>query len=184
MKVHKKIKLLLAEKGWKLTTLQKEIDGLFEENAIQYRTLLRTIHGETKLRESTLFQIASALGTTPEYVRKDTDEEEKFIHFCYNKRAYLKVEVNNLDFLTAKLILLPFAKTEILQDPAEKGTFAKWLYGLQGETTCIIMAKNGMEHHKIGKNESFSFKSSDAHYFENTSEKKSVCLLIQNPKYI
>ena len=184
MKIHEKINLLLKEKRWRFKDLHREISSLFEENAITYLTLLRTIHGETKLRESTLFQIASALGQTPADIRKDTEEEEKFTHYSYNKKAYLEIESGHLDFLTARLVLLAGAKTEIEQDPAERGNFVKWLYGLQGETTCVVMAKNGPQRHIIRKNKSFYFHSTRPHYFENHTDQKSVCLLIQNPKYI
>lgn len=184
MKIYEKIKLLLEKKGWKLTDLHKAIADLFEENSITYLTLLRTVHGQTKLRESTLFQIASALGQTPTDIRKDTDEQEKFTHYGYNKKAYLEIESSHLDFLTARLVLLPKAKTEIEQDPTEMGNFVKWLYGLQGETTCIVTDDTGTRRHTIKKNESFYFQSTYPHYFENSTDQKSVCLLIQNPKYI
>lgn len=184
MKVHEKLKLLLEEKDWTLTALHKKIKDLFEENAVTYLTLLRTVHGETRLRESTLFQIASALEKTPEEIRKDTDEEERFTRYGYNKKAYLEIESGNLNFLTARLVLLAGAKTETEQDPFEKGEFVKWLYGLQGEITCVVTTENGSEKHIIGKNESFYFRSTHPHYFENNTAKRAVCLLIQNPKYI
>lgn len=184
MKVYEKIKLLLKESSWKLTDLHKKILELFEDNAITYLTLLRTIHGETKLRESTLFQIATALGKTPEDIRKDTEEEEKFTRYGYNKKAYLEIESTKLNFLTARLVLLPGAKTETEQDPAERGGFVKWIYGLRGETTCIVTTEDGEQRHIIRKDESFSFHSTYPHYFENHTAQKAVCLLIQNPKYI
>lgn len=184
MKVYEKIKQLLKESGWKLNGLHKEIVDLFDENAVSYRTLLRTVHGQTNLRESTLFQIASVLGKTPEDIRKGTDEEVKTTHYSYNKNAHLEIESSNLNFLTARLVLLPGAKTETEQDPAERGDFVKWLYGLQGETICIVTGENGEERHLIRKNESFYFRSTNPHYFENQSNQKAICLLIQNPKYI
>ena len=184
MKLNDKIHTLLKEKGWKLKNLHRSILELFEDNSITYLTLLRTIHGQTKLRESTLFQIATALEKTPEDIRKDTDEEEKFIRYSYNKKAYLEIESSNLDFLTARLILLPQAKTETEQDPEEKGKFIKWIYGLQGVLTCVVATAEGQEIHHVAKNESFSFNSSHPHHFENTTNKKAVGLLIQNPKYI
>ncbi len=184
MKVNEKIKLLLQNNSLKLTDLHKEIEKIFENNAITYLTLLRTIHGKTKLRESTLFQIATALGKTPEDIRKDTDEEEKFTQYSYNKKAYLEIESTSLNFLTARLILHPGAKTEPEQDPIEKGDFIKWIYGLQGEATCIVRTQNTEQRYIIRKNESFYFKSTDPHYFENQTTQKAVCLLIQNPKYI
>ncbi len=93
----------------------------------------------------------------------------------------MEIESTNLNFLTARLVLLPQAKTETEQDPAEKETFVKWLYGLTGETTCVVMTENGTERHTIRKNESFSFRSTYPHYFENNTGKKAVCILVQNP---
>ena len=184
MKINEKIEQILKEKRWKLKNLHREIVDLFEENAVTYLTLLRIIHGKTKLRESTLFQIASALGKTPTQIRKDTDEEEKFTRYGYNKKAYMEIESHNLNFSTARLIMLPGAKTEIEQDPKEKGNFVKWLYGLQGEITCVVMSESGPERHIIRKNETFYFRSTEPHHFENTANQKSACLIVQHPKYI
>lgn len=184
MKLFEKIKILLEQENWNLSAFHRKIQDLFEDNAIAYLTLHRTVNGQTKVRESTLFQIAVALGKTPEEMRKDTDEEEKFITFRYNKKAYLEIEANKLDFITAKLVLLPKSKTETEQDPIERANFVKWIYGLQGKMTCIVMTEKGVEKHTIGKNESFYFRSTNPHYFENTTGQKAVCILIQNPKYI
>jgi hypothetical protein len=184
MKLHEKIKLIIEKEGWNLSAFHRKIADLFEDHSIAYLTLYRTINGLTHVRESTLFQIASALGMSPEDIRKDTDEEAKFIRYGYNKNAYLEIESNALDFLTGRLVLMAGAKTEIEQDPLEKGEFVKWLYGLQGETTCVVSTENGWKKHSIGKNESFAFKSTNPHHFENSTNRKAVCLLIQNPKYI
>ena len=184
MKLHEKIKLILEHAGWNLSALHRKIQDLFEDHPIAYLTLYRTVNGLTHVRESTLFQIASALGLSPEDIRKDTDDEAKFIRYGYNKKAYLEIESGDLIFLTARLVLLAGAKTETEQDPAEKGDFVKWLYGLQGETTCVVVTPSGLEKHTMGKNESFAFKSTNPHYFENNAKKKAVCLVIQNPKYI
>lgn len=184
MKIYEKIKGLLKDKGWKVTALHKEIADLFEENAITYLTLHRTLTGKTNVRESTLHQIAAALEKTPKDIREGTDEEEKFTHYSYNKKAYLEIETTNLGFLTAKLILLAGAKTATEQDPAERGDFIKWLYGLKGELNCIVTAEDGPQRHIIRKGESFYFHSTHPHYFENPTGKKAECILIQNPKYI
>jgi hypothetical protein len=185
MKIHEKIKALLEKKGWKLKRLHREIQESFEEDSIDYRTLLRTIHGQTKLRESTLFQIASALEMRTEDIRGNTDQEESVARYGDPKRAYIEVEATDLNFLTARLVVLPGAKTEKEQDPIERGDFVKWLYCLQGEITCVILTKDGVEErHTIAKNKNFYFKSTQLHYFENNTNQKAVCLLIQNPKYI
>lgn len=184
MKVYEKIKQLLEEKGWKVKTLNKEIQALFEDNAVHYYTLLRNLHGKTNLQESTLFQIALALGKTPAELKKNTDDEEKFIRLEYNKKACLEIENNSLEFLTGRLTLLPGAKTENEQDPIEKGKFIKWLYGLRGEVTCVLTNAGVEKKYIIKKNETFFFISTEPHHFENKTSKKAVCILIQNPKYI
>ena len=184
MKVYEKIKQLYKDKGWNLTNLHEQIVALFKEDATSYRTLHRTVHGETSLRESTLFQIASALGTSPDELRKNTDEEPKFTYFTYNKKAYLEFEATELNFLVGKLVLLPTAKTETEQDPSEHGNFVKWLHGLQGEMTVVITTPEGQKKQVIKKGEDFYFHSTNPHYFENHTSKKATCLLIQNPKYI
>lgn len=184
MKIYEKIKLLLDQRGWNLSEFHRKIKDLFEKNTVAYLTLYRTVHGETKVRESTLFQIASALGIKPEELKEGTDAQDKYSRYAYNKKAYLEIIHNELPFLTARLVLLPGAKTQTEQDPAEKGDFIKWLYGLQGEITFIVVKESGVEKHLITKGESLSFRSTNPHYFENTTSKKAACLLIQNPRYI
>lgn len=184
MKIYEKIKGLLKEKGWNASVFHRKIKDLFEDNAIAYLTLHRTINGVTKVRESTLFQIASVLGITPEEIKKNTEAQKKFNRYNYNKNAFLEVMDSCPDFLTARLVLLSNAKTQTEHDPLEKGNFTKWLYGLQGEMACIVMTENGVQKKIIKKNEAFYFKSTYPHYFENTSPNKAVCILIQNPKYI
>lgn len=184
MKIHEKITLILKEKGWTLKRLQREIIERFEENAVTYLTLLRTVHGETKIRESSLFQIASALGMMPRDIRKGTDDEEEYLYIRYNKKAYWEIEKNDICFAQGRLVLLPGAKTEPLKDPAEIAPFVKWIYGLQGELACVVMTESGMQHFQIKKNQSCYFKSTDFHYFENNTYKKAICLIIQNPKHL
>lgn len=184
MKIYEKINLLIEKNAFNLSALHRQIKELFEENAIAYLTLYRTVHGLTKVRESTLFQIACALKTTPEEIKKNTDAEAKINRYDYNKKAYLEVTDNSLDFLPARLVLLPGAKTQTEQDPIEKGNFVKWIFGLQGEMTCVVMTDKGLEKQIIVKNQSFSFRSTLPHYFENNSIQKTVSLLIQYPKYI
>ncbi len=184
MKIGNKIKQLIKDKGWTLNALHQEIHKLFEKNTVSYRTLLRAVHDQTHLRESTLFQIACILGKTPAEIREGTGQEEKFTRYSYNNKAYLEIESTNLDFLTARLVLLPGAKTEIEQDPSNRGNFVKWIYGLQGELTCAVLIDGALKKYTIKKNESHSFPSTYPHYFENYTSQKSVGLLIQNPKYM
>lgn len=184
MKVFEKIKLQLENKSLKISDLHRKILEEFDAQAITYLTLLRTLKGQTRLRESTLFQIATALKTTPEEIRKDTEEEQKPTRFIYNKKAYLEIESTNLNFLTGRLVLESGAKTEIEQDPGEKGDFVKWLYGLRGKMTCTVLMPGSEKKYVVEKNKSIWFQSSYPHYFENHATHRAVCLIIQNPKYI
>lgn len=184
MKISEKIKNLLKERNWTLKRLHEEIKDRFEDNSIAYQTLIRTVNGRTSIRESSLFQIASAMGIMPRDIKKGTEFEEQYIYIRYNKRAYWEIEKNDIGFAQGRLVLLPGAKTESLKDPAEIAQFIKWLYGLQGETTCVVMAEDGKEDFIIKKHQSCFFKSTNFHYFENKTSQKSICLVIQNPKHL
>lgn len=184
MKVYEKIRSLLKEKSLKIRDLHRKIVKEFDEQAVTYLTLLRTLKGQTRLRESTLFQIATGLGTTPEGIRKNTEEEQKPTRFLYNQKAYLEVESTDLNFLTGRLVLEPGARTEIEQDPQEKGPFVKWIYGLRAAITCVVITPEAEQRYVVEKNKSVWFPSTHPHYFENHTTQKAVCLVIQNPKYI
>jgi len=174
----------LNDKGWSVVDLHNEIVKVFEDDAVIYLTLHRTINGKTKFRESTLHQVAGALGKTPKQLREGTDEQETTTRYDYNDKAYLEIETTNLKFLTGKLILLAGGKTREEKDPPEKGIFMKWLHGLQGEMACIVTSAQGPERHIIRKGESFYFNSTQPHYFENLTSKKAESILIQDPKYL
>jgi hypothetical protein len=144
MRLREKIQLELDKKGWGIPRLHQEIEDQYGKDTIDYTTLWRMLTGKTTLRRSNHFYIASALGTTPQALRKGTNEEDKKIRFTYNEEAYLEYETINLPYLTANLFLLGNARTETESDPIEKGDFTKWLYALQGETTCIVETDKGL----------------------------------------
>lgn len=184
MKIYEKIRLLLTERKLHLSVLHRKIKELFGDEAITYLTLHRTIHGLTKLRESSLFQIATSLGITPLEIKSGTDEDIEVDRYEYNKKAYFDVLTKDTEFLPIKLVLFPGTKTLTEQDPLEKGNFIKWVYPQIGEITCVITTDNGIQSHTIKKTDKpFWFKSTNPHYFENTSKRKSTCLIIQLPKY-
>ena len=184
MKLHQKLQQIVRDNGGNLSSLHRKIKALFEENAIAYLTLYRTVQGLTEVRQSTLFQIASALGMSPEKIKEGTEKEEKHSRYEYNPKAFLEIENNDLPFLSGRLILLAGASTQPEQDPTEKGSFTKWLYGLQGEISCVVVTSSGEERTTVRKNESFAFPSTLPHHFENNTGRKASCVLIQNPKYI
>jgi len=184
VKIYEKIRLLVEEKKIKLAALHRKIKELFGDEAITYLTLYRTVHGSTKVRESSLFQIATSLGITPLEIKKGTDEDIEVDRYEHSKTAYFDVLTNDTEFLPIKLVLLPGAKTLTEQDPIEKGNFIKWIYPQRGEITCVITAEGGIERHTIKNTDKpFWFKSTYPHYFENTSKRRSTCLIIQLPKY-
>jgi len=184
VKIHEKIRLLVEEKKLKLAALHRKIKELFGEEAITYLTLYRTLHGLTKVRESSLFQIATSLGITPLEIKKGTEEDIEIDRYQYSKNAYFDVLTKDTDFLPIRLVLLPGAKTLTEQDPKELGDFIKWIYPQRGEVTCVITMEGGIERHTLKKTDQpFWFKSTFPHYFENNSNRKSTCLIIQIPKY-
>lgn len=184
MKIYEKIKGILKDREWSVVNLHDEIVNIFEENAVIYLTLHRTLNGKTKFRESTLHQVAAALGKTPKELREGTEEQETSTRYDYNQRAYLEIETTNLKFMTAKLTLMGGAKTTTEQDPAERGEFVKWIHELQGEIICVVTTPQGPERHIIKKGESFYFNSTLPHHFENETRKKSECIIVQDPKYL
>lgn len=184
MKIYEKIGLLLKERKLKLKPLHRKIEDLFGGQAIAYLTLYRTVNGVTKVRESSLFQIATALGLTPQEIKKGTVEDIEIDRYQYSKHAYYDVLSKELEFLPIKLVLFPGAKTLTEQDPIESGNFIKWVYPQQGEITCVITTEKGIEKYGIKKtSKPFWFKSIYPHYFENSTSRKSSCLIIQIPKY-
>lgn len=184
MKIHEKLKSLLGERKLKLKALHRKIEELFGDKAIAYLTLYRTVHGLTKVRESSLFQIATALGLSPSDIKRGTEDDIEVDRYEYNRNAYYDVLTKDVEFLPMKLVLAPAARTLTEQDPAELGNFIKWVYPLQGEVTCVVTAENGTEKQVVKKTDKpFRFKSTYPHYFENNTSRRASCLIIQFPKY-
>jgi len=184
VKIYEKIGFLLEERKLKLKPLHRKIEELFGDQAIAYLTLYRTVNGVTKVRESSLFQIATSLGLSPLEIKKGTEEDIEIDRYQYSKNAYYDVLGKDLEFLPMRLVLHPGAKTLTEQDPIELGNFIKWVYPQQGEISCVITKDEGIERHIIKKaDKPFWFKSTYPHYFENNSKRKSTCLIIQIPKY-
>lgn len=196
MKLCEKIRLMRKEKGIKLKDLHRKILDLFGENSLTYTSLFRIERGSTKARESSLFQISTALGISPQNLKEGTERQEPKIRdlikkkdiigkYIYNKNAYLEMlSGSDLNFLPAKLVLLPATKTPIEQDPKEKGQFLKWIYGLQGEIILYLVSDEGIKEYTIHKMDKVYFESIYPHYFENKTSKKASCLIVQNPRYI
>ena len=157
----------------------KQIHGdKYFESTVNYFAALW--HLAPEAYQSRMWAYLNALGV----LEKGTDEDIEVDRYEYSKNAYFDVLTKDVDFLPIKLVLHPGAKTLTEQDPIEKGNFIKWVYPQRGEITCVITTENGIERHELQKtSKPFWFKSTYPHYFENTSNRKSTCLIIQTPKY-
>ncbi|MDP8212577.1 MAG: cupin domain-containing protein [Candidatus Zapsychrus exili] len=184
MKLYEKINETLANRSLKIINLHRKIVDSFGSEAISHTTLYRALTGKSSLRESSIFQIATALEIKTSELKKNTEVQDKFSIFEYNDNAYLEISNDLLEFLPAKLVIKPLGRTEILQDPQEKGEFYKWSFGLKGEIVCTIIFDDKAEKHTIGKNDTFTFNSTNKHYYENTTNKTASAIVVQNPKYL
>lgn len=193
MKVHERIRKIREEKGLKLIDLYRRIKEHFGPKAINYRTLKRIQAGDTEPTEFSLYRISIGLGIRlKDLLAEEKDVLVKFIpkdkpegHYDYapacahaDKLATRKLQ----GMLPQKLFLAPKAKTRLETTPEKKDTqtYQKWVYGLKGETVCIV----GEERYVLTRGDACFFDSRHAHYFENTSAKPACCLVIQCPPYI
>lgn len=186
MHLNEKIKTLIDQTGMNLSEFQRkilEVNG-YKDSTINYQTLYRTVHSHTRIRESTLFQIAAALGIQPKDIRKGTEQQEKFVRYDYNKKAYIEYPNYDLPFMMGTLVLLPGARTAVEQSPVDREPFVKCISGLKGMVTCIIEPEGNMERFDIKYRDNFSFNSSRPHYFENNTKQKAMCIIVQYPKYL
>ncbi len=83
-------------------------------------------------------------------------------------------------FLVEELSFSPQGETNTDEDPIEVGKFEKWVYCLSGEITCLV----GAEKHILKKGDCLSFESNMPHAFQNSSSRKSRCLIVQNPRHV
>lgn len=193
MKLHEKIRQTRKEKNLSLLDLENILKGIFGKNALRYNTLYRIEKGLRDARISSLSQICIGLGISIKELKEGTEAEEhpslaeiirkrdKIASYVYSEKAVAQIlSRDKLTFLALRLILEPGGKTKLEQDPVELGNFQKWLYGLKGAVTCVI----GQEKHLLKKDESLHFESTIPHYFENNTNQKAICLIIQNPRHI
>ncbi len=182
MFIHEKIKILLGQQNLNRAELHRKIKTGFGKKAITYLTLGRILSSEGKIRETSLAQIARALGISLHDIKKDTDRQENFIRHDFNKKAYLEIANLESDILVGRLILLSKGKTPLQQDPAGKGKFIKYINGVHGTITCNVNTKEGLIKKDIKYGVSFYFDSTQPHHFENNTNRKAACVLIQSPK--
>jgi transcriptional regulator with XRE-family HTH domain len=192
MKLHEKIRQVRKEKGLTMVALKDRLREVFGDKALRYNTLYRIEKGLRDARFSSLSQICMGLGVSLKELKEGTEEEgsllvdivtkrEKIAQYIYSNKANAQILTKDKQpFLALRLVLEPDGKTNLEQDPAELGRFEKWIYCLRGKITCHI----GKDKYNLKKDEALCFESSIPHYFENSTPKKTSCIIIQNPKHI
>jgi len=192
MQIHERIRQVRKEKGFTMIGLHKRLVEIFGAKALRYNTLYRIEKGLRDARVSSLTQVCSGLGVSLKELHQGTDKEippfieifankDTFAHYVYSEKAVAQIlSSEKQPFLALRIMLQPKGKTRIERDSLELGKFQKWIYGLRGKINCHI----GKDTFELKKNDALCFESHLPHYFENTTSKKSSCLIIQNPKHI
>ena len=192
MKLHEKIKELRQSKGLSLQELHRIIVNDFKEGAVTYRTLQRIESGDTDGRGASLHQICTALNITLSELKKDTEEEKSPVDlikknkrlgkYIFNGLVYAELLTRqNRNFMVHELALKPQGKTRLEQDPSldsEGKRFEKYAYCLRGKITCYI----DKDKYILSKGDGLSFESSLPHWFENTTNSSTYCLIFQSPR--
>ena len=187
MKLYEKIKKIREDLGLTIQDVHDRGITIFgSKKAMSYRTLQRIEKGQLA-KFSSVLKICCALGITLEELIKDTELEDRMVirknerldEYTYNDKVYASItSCPSRSFLALEMTLKSGGKTMVEQSPESK-SFEKWIYVVEGELTCTI----GKEKFILKKKDTVSFNSSIQHYFENTSSKKCICTIIQNPKH-
>lgn len=192
MKLYEKIRKIRKEKGLSLRKLHANLVEIFGNKALRYNTLYRIEKGLRDGRISSLSQICLGLGVSLKELKAGTEEDKPQVatyirkrdrtkQYVYSEKAQAQIISGaNQSFLAEQLNLEPGAITKLEQDSSELGKFEKWIYCLRGELTVTV----GANKFTLAKDEVLFFESTIPHYFQNSSDKKTSCLVIQNPKHI
>ncbi len=187
MRLSEKIKDLIKESRFKsISSFHREMTSIFEDKAVNRRTLSQIINNHAHARERTLNQIAIILGVGTSELRAGTDsepleQEETLGIFTYNKDAVLRAMANNLPFMPCKLILKRGSRTSEEQDPIEGARSAKWCAVIMGGVRLYIEGATGKEMKIFYKGATFSFDARQRHVFENAYKGTTVLYIIHSP---
>lgn len=187
MKIHEKIKNIREDLGLTIQEVHDRCVSIFgRKEAMSYRTFLRIERGQVA-KFTSILKICYALGVPLSELLKDTELEQRLVirkkeridEYTYSEKVHANVISSpSRSFLALELNLEPNGKTALERSP-KKGFFEKWIYVVEGQLTCHL----GDETFVLTTKDTISFDSSVAHYFENRTKKKCICVLIQNPKY-
>lgn len=187
MKLGERIRQLIKESRYKsISAFHRELVSIFEEKAVNCRTLSQIINNHARARERTLNQIAIILGVGTSELRSGTDSEqleaeETLGAFTYNEKAVLRALENNLPFMPCKLVLKRGGKTSMEQDRADEQVSVKWCAVIMGGVTVFTTGSLGEEKRTFYKGATFSFDARQCHYFENAYKGTTVLYVIHSP---
>ncbi len=187
MKLYEKIKKIREDMGLTIQDVHQRGMTIFgSKKALSYRTLQRIEKGQLS-KFSSVLKICCALGVTLEELIKNTELEDRMVirknerldEYTYNDKVFASVTSGpSRSFLAVELTLAPNGATMVEQSPQHQ-SFEKWIYVVEGELTCHIAEETFV----LKKKDAVSFDSSIRHYFENHTQKKCVCTMVQNPKH-
>lgn len=190
MKIHEKIKDFRKKKGMTQQQLHDRIKQFFAQAAIDKRTLQRIEKGHTDGRASSLHQISFGLGIQLKDLLHDSESMERSGfsrwdtyqgRYVYNPKAFAEVmSSTDMNFSAIKLNLEPKGKTSIEKDPDGEIKYIKWIYVLRGALILHVEEQKYL----LKQNHCATFYSFKQHFFENPTNKKVICIITQNPRYI
>lgn len=187
MTLGEKIRQLIKKSPFKnISAFHREIVNVFEDKAVNLRTLSQILNNHAFGRERTLNQIAIILGVKTSELRQGTDaetleDEETLGAFTYNDKATLKALENRLPFMPTKLILKRGGRTSQEQDKKTTTRSVKWCAVVMGGIHLSVTGTLGEEKRTFYKGASFSFDARQKHYFENAYKGTTVLYIIHAP---
>ena len=182
-----KIRQLIKESRFRnISAFHREIVNIFENKAVNLRTLSQIINNRASGRERTLNQIAIILGIKTSELREGTDaatleDEETLGAFTYNDKAVLKALENRLPFMPTKLVLKRGGRTSEEQDKPDTGRSIKWCAVTMGGVHLSVSGILGEEKRTFYKGATFSFDARQKHFFENAYKGTTVLYTIHAP---
>jgi len=186
-----KVTKLIAESPFKNPlNFHKEIKRICDEDAISISHLYNVVNDKKRVKDTILFQIATALGVGLFELRKGTTSEPPAEGpsqgvFHYNKSAILYKLYNGLPFNPQMIKIKGRGKT--IEEREEITGFQCFIFVMviRGEVNLVLKHKDGnTESKKLKLDDRHCFNSGDFYYFENKSKQFSKVLLIKFTKPI
>ena len=187
MTLGEKIRHLIKTSRFRnISAFHRELVNVFEDNAVNRRTLSQIINGHASARERTLNQVAIILGLKTSELRERTNAQilepaETLGAFTYNELAVMQALQNHLPFMPCRLTLKKGGRTSEEQDRPESKESVKWCAIISGRVNLYINGTVGQEKKTFRKGDSFSFDARQRHYFENACPATTRLYIIHAP---